>query len=362
MPAIMSPRDSPCPFCSQCFVRLGSHLLWCKKRNGRDYSAFLKAKAPLSHGVCPTCGRRFKRLDTHLRVSANCHLVQQSEQSQHQSPATPNPASTSMNSIPLTTHSTPLTTSPTLICTPHFKHPLRLPKTPEEWEEADQLLSAVAPAVFQSISAEEKNATLCGSVYDILAAGFGTRAPSQHQKHVQTKLRQHDRALAEVTRQKNEARQAFRKAKKDGMGCNDIQSLAANFLSLVRQHSHLKRVSCNRLKHKEAGLAREQCHRNFWKFAKGLLDGGATSQIRPSFSPSTAHSFFSKEYQSAPHHFQTPSWMPLPPLPESSSIMDMSPITTEELAYVIKRTRPSSAPSPFDRISYTILHCFGLLS
>ena len=92
------------------------------------------------------------------------------------------------------------------------------------------------------------------------------------------------------------------------MSCNDIQSLAANFLSLIRQHSHLKRVSSNRLKHKEAGLARKECHQNFWKFARGLLDGGVTSQIFPSFSPSTAHSFFSKVYQSVPH--QTPSWMP----------------------------------------------------
>ena len=35
--------------------------------------------------------------------------------------------------------------------------------------------------------------------------------------------------------------------------------------------------------------------------------------------------------------------------------MDMIPVTAEELAGVIKRVRPSSAPSPFDQISYSIL-------
>ena len=35
--------------------------------------------------------------------------------------------------------------------------------------------------------------------------------------------------------------------------------------------------------------------------------------------------------------------------------MEMTPITEEELARVIKKSRPSSAPSPFDQISYTIL-------
>jgi len=35
--------------------------------------------------------------------------------------------------------------------------------------------------------------------------------------------------------------------------------------------------------------------------------------------------------------------------------MDMAPFTAEELARVIRKSRHSSAPSPFDRISYAIL-------
>ena len=355
----MSPRDSPCPFCGLCFVRLGPHLPRCSKREGRDYSAFLarKAVAPCARGVCSSCGRHFKRLDTHLRVSATCRVVASGEQRREEvSSTTPAPASLSMNSI----NQTPVATD--IVPSHHFKHPLRLPRSPEEWEEADQLLSSVALSVLQAISAEDKNTCLCAGVYDILAARFGTRAPSRSQNQSKSKLKQHNRALKEVTRLKNEARQAFRKAKREGASGSTIQLLAAKFLSLLRQHSRLSRDSSRRLQHKEAGVVREECHRNFWSFTKKLLDGGSTCQTSPEFSASTAHSFFSNVYQSAPHQFQTPSWMPSasPPAPDCS--MEMSPVSEEELTRVIKKSRSSSAPSPSDRISYIInAPLFGLL-
>ena len=91
---------------------------------------------------------------------------------------------------------------------------------------------------------------------------------------------------------------------------------------------------------------REECHRDFWRFAKELLDGRATSKR---FSASSVHSFFSNVYQSSPHHFETPS----PPV--SDYVMEMTPVTEQELAQVIRKTRSSSSPSPFDRISYNIL-------
>ena len=75
----------------------------------------------------------------------------------------------------------------------------------------------------------------------------------------------------------------------------------------------------------------------------------------PKFSASLAHTFFSEVYSSTPHQFQMPSWMPAPPLPGPGQVMDMSPMTAEELSQVIRRSRSSSAPSPFDCISYTIL-------
>ena len=100
--AIMSPRNFPCPFCGLCFVRLGPHLPRCRQREGRDYSAFLaKAPVPPARGVCSTCGRRFKRLDTHLRVSSTCRVIFPSVP--RPSPNVPSP---SMNSISQTAVST----------------------------------------------------------------------------------------------------------------------------------------------------------------------------------------------------------------------------------------------------------------
>ena len=108
--------------------------------------------------------------------------------------------------------------------------PLKLPRTPEEWEEADILLSAVTLSVLQATTAEEKNSCLCTGVYDVLASRFGTRSLPHPQKLMQSRLRQHDRALRKVTLQKNEARRVLRKVKKQGESAPKIQSLAANFL------------------------------------------------------------------------------------------------------------------------------------
>ena len=134
-----------------------------------------------------------------------------------------------------------------------------------------------------------------------------------------------------------------------------VQSLSGKFLSLLRDHSRLKRESSRRC---QASVTREDCHRNFWRYTKGLLDGNTTSQTSPNFSASAAHSYFSEVYECSPHHFETPSWMssPTPPVPDCS--MDMSPITPEELSRVIKKSRSSSA---LDRISYLVLkRCFSL--
>ena len=153
------------------------------------------------------------------------------------------------------------------------------------------------------------------------------------------KLKQHDRALKTATRLKNEARKALRYAKRKGESESVILSLSGKFLSLLRDHSRLKRESARRLQAKEATLAREECHQNFWRYAKGLLDGSATSQITPEFSASTAHTYFSEVYKSRPHQFETPSWIPSPPPPVSNSSMSMTPITQEELSRVIKKCK-----------------------
>ena len=113
------------------------------------------------------------------------------------------------------------------------------------------------------------------ALYNTLAFRFGTRVPTRPQK---PKIVQHDRALKEVTRLKNEARRALRKAKREGASGDVIQPLAANFLSLLRRHSQLCRDSSIRLREKEVKAAREECNNHFWKFAKDLLGKGCTDK------------------------------------------------------------------------------------
>ena len=120
---------------------------------------------------CPKCDRCFQRLDTHLRVSATCRDVQgrrvclpapPSRSVSAISTSHSNSTASCLNSS-VTLHgnlnSTVTTTAvATTLETPqdrstlpalHFNHPLRLPRSPEEWEEADHLLSSVTTSVHQ---------------------------------------------------------------------------------------------------------------------------------------------------------------------------------------------------------------------
>ena len=177
-----------------------------------------------------------------------------------------------------------------------FKQSLRLPKSPEEWDEANILLSAITPSVIRATTVEEMNTILCDGIYNIISSRFGSQ-PLLRSKTRKPKPKQHDRALKEVTRLKNETRWALRKARREGESVSTVQSLSGKFLSLLRHHSRFKRESSRRCQAKEASAAREDCHRNFWRYAKGLLDGNTTSQTSPKFSASAAHSYFSEVYE-----------------------------------------------------------------
>ena len=223
-------RTKPCPFCNHRYVRVGNHLPHCKERSGKDYTSYLaKSRSvplrPVS-GVCPKCSCLFQRLDTHLRLSANCHDIARSPVRSPR-PVPPTHSNQPMNIT--TEHTTALSmASPTTTHT--FKCPLKLPKSVEEWEEADSLLlSTVVPAVLHAVSAEEKNSCLCEGVYDVLASRFGTGPSPRPQRRAEAKLKQHNRALGKVTKLKNEAHQAFRQVKRLEAGALTVQSLAANF-------------------------------------------------------------------------------------------------------------------------------------
>ena len=68
------------------------------------------------------------------------------------------------------------------------------------------------------------------------------KSPSRAQRRMQQKIKQHDRAFKEVTKQKNAAKQALRSVKKEGAGAERVQALVGEFLSLLRDHSRLKKA------------------------------------------------------------------------------------------------------------------------
>ena len=175
------------------------------------------------------------------------------------------------------------------------------------------------------------------------------------------KLRQHNRALKKVTELKNAARKALRRVKRNNSSEEAIRTCAGEFLSLLREHSRLKKASESRLGASEAKAARQQCHRNFWRYARELLDKKLTPSISPTFSEQTAHDFFTKEYSSQPHQFTQPTWMPSPVSPKYP-MSSLTPVTSDELMKAIRRSRSSSAPSPLDQIPYQIFkHCPSLV-
>ena len=74
-----------CPFCGKSYKGLGNHLPFCLMGENRDYTCYLSQKT-INKRACPRatattkkcchkCGKWFKHLDTHLRLSARCKQV-----------------------------------------------------------------------------------------------------------------------------------------------------------------------------------------------------------------------------------------------------------------------------------------------
>ena len=107
--------------------------------------------------------------------------------------------------------------------------------------------------------------------------------------------------------------------------------------------------------------ARHQCHENLWRFTRDLLDDDAASGIQPTFSESEATSYFSSIYQSEPHSFTRPSWLP----PASTPMVDFNEedISMVKIVRAVNGSRVESAPSPVDGIPYSVFKkCPAVLS
>ena len=186
----------------------------------------------------------------------------------------------------------------------------------------------------------EKSSIFTSLTYTVLSERFGTRFPPRARKKRKLQLRKHNRALKAITALKNAARQALRRAKKEGDESN-LPLLAGKFLSLLREHSKLKRQADNQQTVSEVKRVREDCSRHFWKFSKDF-DRNTASSVSPAF-------------------YSTPVWMP-PPLTPKQPMSFLKPISIEELVGAIKRSRSTSAPSPLDQIPYMVFkNCPSLI-
>ena len=130
-----------------------------------------------------------------------------------------------------------------------------------------------------------------------------------------------------------------------------MHSLVQHFFSLIRAHSQLKRAASARLLSSDTRAARERCYKDFKRCAREVLDD-QQKQPMPAFTEAAATTFFSEVYQSAPQRFSQPKWRPTPTTPDVE--FDCSPFSQNEVASVIKKMAPGSAPSPFDRVGYVV--------
>lgn len=225
------------------------------------------------------------------------------------------------------------------------KPALKLPRTQDEWNEANTFQEHVVPDVLQLATPEAKIEALCEGVYNYFAEKYGTLKPQQHNK--QRKQEKHDRALKKVKQLKNEARKKLRKAK-------DVQPRVSSHLQ-ARSSTWCENTAGSNVlptMHSEASKARQSCHRHFWRFAKELLDGNGDSQTQPQLDEKEAFSFFQRVYDAEPHEFSRPEWMPPPPSPDIQFCCDE--ISADEIQAAIKRMKNNSSPSPLDRITYLI--------
>ena len=338
VPAMMmlsDPRKSSCPFCGQLFTRLGAHLSRCKERQGRDYASYL-AKHPLltatnQRGRCPRCSRFFKRLDKHFSTSATCkHAVSP----ELDSPCTTQPSSLAMNTaVPGAATPAPQPQPAATVCvanepsTPsHIQlfPPFLMPQPDEDWEADNTALgSTLVHQVLAAQSVDDKNMVLCAGIYNYFTLDKGTRRKSGKKS-----AKKHNRAFKRLTQDKNRARRELRAVRREGKEEGIIKEVARRFHQLIRLHSKAKKEQMRSRLNLEAGKARQECARSYWKFAAKVLDGREETP-EPAFSAEEGESFFKKVYSSLPKAFQRPAWLPVMNAPKCAFNDD--PISISEI-------------------------------
>ena len=251
-----------------------------------------------------------------------------------------------------------------------------LPKEAGEWKEADSFFKVhLVPRMCMEGTVDGMNDVLCKGIYDYFAKKSHNNIPTHqnpnhhhqqshhhHHQHPSKAHGQHQRTLKAVKEEKRQAKKQLRALRRDGTKSEEVRALAHTFHRLVQRYSKL----CQEEKHREWRRSRQcerrDCHKNFWRFTKSLLDEDGHTSIPPTFTRETAETFFASTYSNTDTNksFNQPAWMPDVPLPNSP--FPEEEITKEELHQVIKKCKASSTPSPIDQMHYRIFkNCPSLM-
>ena len=347
------------PFCNNAFKKLGNHLAHCPDRSGRDYNHLLSQKTldiKSGKGTCPKCGRKFSRLDTHLKNSAICKDTQTDSPAPSTDPdpipavIPPSPSHPSQQpqppQYPQPAPPPPVTISPRM----------KLPQTAVGWSEANEYMrQVVVPRVLHDLDVNVMNHALCVGMYSYFTSKYGMQELNQHHQHRQhlSKVQKLRNELKKALTEKNAAKKKLRPLRKAGSDPETVKQLACEFHSLVRAHSHLSKAAKGLERRESQKQQRKECRKDLYKFAKKMLNDEAYTSTEPTFTAAEAEVYFNQVYSTSPATFTRPLWMLEPPSPSTG--LDGSAFTEEELSLIISRLNSSSCPSPMDQIPYLVL-------
>ena len=122
---------------------------------------------------------------------------------------------------------------------------------------------------------------------------------------------------------------------------------------ILRQYKHISRAEKRSLDKHIAQNERKECAKDFYKFAKKVLDDGESQRgAEPAFDVGTAQSYFRNVYHSEHKEFHRPHWLPEAPSP--SQPFEDRPFTLRDVEVVIRKARVRSSPSLLNQITYWV--------
>ena len=98
-----------------------------------------------------------------------------------------------------------------------------------------------------------------------------------HNHHYPSKAcGQHQRTLMAAKEEKRQAKKQLRALRMDGTKPEELRVLAHNFRRLVQKYSKLCQEETHRERRRSRQWEQRDCHKNFWRFTKFLLNEDVT--------------------------------------------------------------------------------------